>query len=108
MDCKPPIFEIYDLTDNKNQNMLRIWASGVYLPDFIYDIADELGILMWSEFRQLSHPFILKRLNSNTTDRAKNSLTFLPLPIHLSSKMSPLSLFIKFVDSTIIPLWLYG
>lgn len=33
-----------------NQNMLRVWASGAYLPDFIYDIADECGILLWSEF----------------------------------------------------------
>ncbi|XXH01764.1 hypothetical protein Hte_008125 [Hypoxylon texense] len=33
-----------------NQNMLRVWASGAYLPDFIYDIADEMGILLWSEF----------------------------------------------------------
>jgi len=34
-----------------NQNMLRVWASGAYLPDFIYDIADEYGILLWSEFQ---------------------------------------------------------
>lgn len=33
-----------------NQNMLRVWSSGVYSPDFMYDIADELGILLWSEF----------------------------------------------------------
>ena len=30
--------------------MLRVWASGAYTPDFIYDMADEKGILMWSEF----------------------------------------------------------
>ena len=34
-----------------NQNMLRVWASGAYTPDFIYDIADEVGVLMWSEFQ---------------------------------------------------------
>ena len=33
-----------------NQNMLRVWSSGAYQPDFIYDIADEMGILLWSEF----------------------------------------------------------
>ncbi|KAI1005808.1 Beta-mannosidase A [Podosphaera aphanis] len=33
-----------------NQNMLRVWASGAYTPDFIFDIADECGILLWSEF----------------------------------------------------------
>ena len=30
--------------------MLRVWASGAYSPDFIYDLADEAGILLWSEF----------------------------------------------------------
>jgi beta-mannosidase len=33
-----------------NQNMLRVWASGAYSPDFVYDIADEMGVLLWSEF----------------------------------------------------------
>ncbi|KAI4864062.1 glycoside hydrolase family 2 protein [Hypoxylon rubiginosum] len=33
-----------------NQNMLRVWSSGAYSPDFMYDIADEMGILLWSEF----------------------------------------------------------
>ncbi|KAK5747008.1 hypothetical protein LTS12_022524 [Elasticomyces elasticus] len=33
-----------------NQNMLRVWASGAYSPDIMYDLADEYGILLWSEF----------------------------------------------------------
>ncbi|KAK7735533.1 hypothetical protein SLS53_007446 [Cytospora paraplurivora] len=33
-----------------NQNMLRVWASGAYSPDFMYDLADGYGILLWSEF----------------------------------------------------------
>lgn len=33
-----------------NQNMLRVWSSGAYSPDFMYDLADEMGILLWSEF----------------------------------------------------------
>ena len=32
------------------QNMVRIWASGAYSPDFLYDLGDEMGILLWSEF----------------------------------------------------------
>lgn len=30
--------------------MLRVWASGAYSPDFMYDLADQMGILLWSEF----------------------------------------------------------
>lgn len=43
--------EVFDLVVNANQNMLRVWASGVYLSDDIYDLADEMGILLWSEFQ---------------------------------------------------------
>ncbi|KAJ5899406.1 hypothetical protein N7495_004150 [Penicillium taxi] len=42
---------LFDAVVAGNQNMLRVWASGAYLPDFIYDIADEQGILLWSEFQ---------------------------------------------------------
>jgi beta-mannosidase len=43
--------QLFDSVVKGNQNMLRVWASGAYLPDFIYDIADELGVLLWSEFQ---------------------------------------------------------
>lgn len=42
---------LFDAVVAGNQNMLRVWASGAYSPDFIYDIADERGILLWSEFQ---------------------------------------------------------
>ena len=42
---------LFDAIVVGNQNMLRVWASGAYLPDFIYDLADENGILLWSEFQ---------------------------------------------------------
>lgn len=40
---------LFDSVVAQNHNMLRAWSSGAYLPDFIYDMADERGILMWSE-----------------------------------------------------------
>lgn len=35
-----------------NMNMLRLWSSSVYMPDFLYDLADEYGLLLWSELRE--------------------------------------------------------
>ncbi|KAL4885621.1 glycoside hydrolase superfamily [Aspergillus karnatakaensis] len=48
---KEKMARLFDAVVAGNQNMLRIWSSGAYLPDFIYDLADERGILLWSEFQ---------------------------------------------------------
>ena len=42
---------LFDSVISSRQNMLRVWSSGAYLPDFMYDMADEMGILLWSEFQ---------------------------------------------------------
>ncbi|KAI9369333.1 glycoside hydrolase superfamily [Aspergillus egyptiacus] len=42
---------LFDAVIAGNQNMLRVWSSGAYLADFMYDLADERGILLWSEFQ---------------------------------------------------------
>lgn len=44
------IQQLFSAVISGNQNMLRVWASGAYSPDFMYDLADEMGILLWSEF----------------------------------------------------------
>ncbi|KAF2170649.1 glycoside hydrolase family 2 protein [Zasmidium cellare ATCC 36951] len=41
---------LFQLVKDANMNMLRVWSSGAYLDDWIYDIADEMGIFLWSEF----------------------------------------------------------
>ena len=44
---------LYDLlysAKEAHMNMLRVWGGGIYELDEFYEIADELGILIWQDF----------------------------------------------------------
>ncbi|CAG2163303.1 unnamed protein product [Oppiella nova] len=33
-----------------NMNMMRVWGGGVYESDYLYELADEYGIMLWQDF----------------------------------------------------------
>jgi len=35
---------------DSNMNMLRVWGGGIYEADLFYELADEMGILIWQDF----------------------------------------------------------
>lgn len=49
--CDPArVRRLLELARDGNLNTMRIWGEGPLLPDLFYDLADELGILVWQDF----------------------------------------------------------
>lgn len=59
--------------------MLRIWGGGLYQDDALYDLADEMGILIWQEamFACAQYP------------RDEDFLKNVRLPAPISPSLSP-------------------
>jgi beta-mannosidase len=67
------IRQLFESVVAGNQNMLRVWSSGAYSPDFMYDIADEMGILLWSEFE---FGDALYPVNEDFLDNVKEEISY--------------------------------
>jgi beta-mannosidase len=59
-----------------NMNMLRCWGGGYYEEDSFYDACDELGIMVWSEFKfacavyPSGNPKFVDNVRAEVTDQA--------------------------------------
>jgi len=42
--------DLIDLAVSSHQNMLRVWAGGIYEKDVFYDECDRRGVLVWQDF----------------------------------------------------------
>lgn len=51
---------LFHSADKANYNVIRIWAGGMYLTDRFYEMADELGMLIWHDtmFSCKFYPYI--------------------------------------------------
>ncbi|XP_074036619.1 beta-mannosidase [Leptinotarsa decemlineata] len=47
---KTTIKKLLMAAHDSHMNMLRVWGGGVYESDYFYDLADELGIVIWQDF----------------------------------------------------------
>ena len=56
-----------------NFNMIRIWGGGYYGSDYLYDLCDENGILVWQDFMFacLMYPFYEEKFLSNVLSEVK-------------------------------------
>jgi len=47
---KERYLKLFDDIVKSNMNMVRVWGGGIYEDSLFYELADELGILIWQDF----------------------------------------------------------
>ncbi|CAH1988657.1 unnamed protein product [Acanthoscelides obtectus] len=47
---KQRVRRLFQAAKDSHMNMLRVWGGGVYESEYFYEVADEMGILIWQDF----------------------------------------------------------
>lgn len=58
------IKKLFSLALAQNMNTIRVWGGGIYQVDKFYELADEMGLMIWQDFMflDLSYPTTSKFL----------------------------------------------
>lgn len=72
-------------------NLLRVWAGGIAESDYWFQLADEMGIMIWQEFwmtGDTKHPTDLSLYHSNVISTVKRIRNHPSLALYVSSNES--------------------
>jgi beta-mannosidase len=68
--------DLLESAKEANMNMLRVWGGGIYELDEFYELADELGIMIWQDFMFAcalypTHPNFLKSVDTEVVQNVR-------------------------------------
>jgi len=78
-------------TQQSGINLLRIWGGGIAESDYWFQLADEMGIMIWQEFwmtGDTKHPYDLPLYHANVTSTVKRIRNHPSLVLYVSSNES--------------------
>lgn len=78
-------------TQQSGVNLLRIWGGGIAESDYWFQLADEMGIMIWQEFwmtGDTKHPYDLPLYHANVASTVKRIRNHPSLVLYVSSNES--------------------